>query len=552
MPCHPVRRARREVGDLGDWADQRGDAPPLEVAEGARDVRKPRDGRGCGDDNAGMKIDTAACDQAFTTHDARFDGRVFAAVQTTGIYCRPLCPARPNRENVSYYLSAAAAQAAGFRPCLRCRPELAPNIAVWHGTAETVTRALALIEAGALDDGDVEGLAQTLGLSGRQLRRLFKQHLGATPIAVAQTRRVLLAKQLIYETNLTMTDVALAAGFGSVRRFNETFQRLFQRPPGTLRRAKGTEQSAAAVAIQLAYRPPYDWDAILAFLATRAIPGVEVVADNHYARTIAIGELAGTLVVAPTAGATLQATIRFPRLEALPRIIARVRAMFDLAANPTLIAAHLSADPRLAPLVAARPGLRVPGAWDGFELAVRAILGQQITVMGARKLAGRLVATYGDRFDDPAARAIGLTHLFPAPAQLADADIAALGVMPRARAAALSSLAGAVATDPALLGPYRDLAGAVATLRSLPGIGEWTAHYVAMRALREADAFPAADVGLLRAMTDSAGRRPTGADLFARAELWRPWRAYAAMHLWASMMPVESRSQATARDQHAA
>ncbi|MBA3644333.1 MAG: helix-turn-helix domain-containing protein [Chloroflexia bacterium] len=499
-----------------------------------------------------MEIDIAACDHAFTTHDARFDGRVFAAVQTTGIYCRPICSARPNRENVSYYLSAAAAQAAGFRPCLRCRPELSPNIAVWHGSSATVTRALALIEAGALDDGDVEVLAQTLGLSGRQLRRLFKQHLGATPIAVAQTRRVLLAKQLIYETDLTMTDVALAAGFGSVRRFNETFQRLFQRPPGALRRSKGTERSDAAVAIQLAYRPPYDWDAILAFLATRAIPGVEVVADNHYARTIAIGELAGTLVVAPGAGSTLQVTVRFPRLDALPRIIARTRAIFDLAANPTLIAEQLSTDPRLAPLVAARPGLRVPGGWDGFELAVRAILGQQITVAGARRLAGHLVATYGEPFDDAAAQAIGLSHLFPAPSRLAGADIAALGLMPRARAAALSSLAGAVATDSALLGPYRDLDSAVATLRSLPGIGEWTAHYVAMRALRETDAFPAADVGLQRAMSDEMGRRPTAAELLTWADAWRPWRAYAAIHLWASLTPTASRARTTDREQDAA
>ena len=230
---------------------------------------------------------------------------------------------------------------------------------------------------------------------------------------------------------------------------------------------------------------------------------------------------------------------------------ARARSL-DLAANPTLIAEQLSTDPRLAPLVAARPGLRVPGGWDGFELAVRAILGQQITVAGARRLAGHLVATYGEPFDDAAAQAIGLSHLFPAPSRLAGADIAALGLMPRARAAALSSLAGAVVTDPGLLGPYRDLDSAVATLRSLPGIGEWTAHYVAMRALRETDAFPAADVGLQRAMSDEMGRRPTAAELLTWADAWRPWRAYAAIHLWASLTPTASRARTTDREQDAA
>ena len=493
-----------------------------------------------------LDLSPDACYRAFAARDVRFDGRVFAGVRTTGIYCRPICPARtPKRENVTFYFSAAAAQAAGFRPCLRCRPELSPDHAAWHGSSTTVSRALALIEAGALDDGGVEDLAERLGVGGRQLRRLFTQHLGASPVAVAQTRRVLLAKHLIHETNLTMTEVALASGFGSVRRFNETFQRLFRRPPSDLRRTKGADApDAAAVTIRLAYRPPYDWDAMLAFLAARAIPGVEAVTNNTYARTIALGALSGTLAVEPGAANTLRVTVRFPRLDVLPRIIARVRRVFDLAADPALIGAHLSEDPLLAPLVAARPGLRAPGAWDGFELAVRAILGQQITVPAATNLAGRLVAAFGIEVDDPAAHALRLTHLFPSPTLLAGADIAALGMMPAARAAALSSLAGAVATDPALLGPYRDLEGAVAQLRSLPGIGEWTAHYIAMRALRETDAFPAADAGLLRAMTDASGRRPTPAELLARADGWRPWRAYAAMHLWASLAtPIESVGQ---------
>jgi AraC family transcriptional regulator, regulatory protein of adaptative response / DNA-3-methyladenine glycosylase II len=484
-----------------------------------------------------MDLDPDACYRAFGARDARFDGRVFVGVHTTGIYCRPICPARSaKRENVSFFPSAAAAQAAGFRPCLRCRPELSPDTAAWHGTVHTVARALALIEAGALDDGSVEALAARLGLSGRHLRRLFQQHLGASPLAVAQTRRVLLAKQLIHDTSLTMTEVALAAGFGSVRRFNETFRQIFQRPPAALRRASGAASSeAGAVSIRLPYRAPYDWEAMLAFLAAQAIPGVEVVTPDAYARTIALDGLCGTVEVALGDVHTLRATIRFPCMAALPRIIARLRGVFDLSADPARIDAHLAEDPALAPLVAARPGMRAPGAWDGFELAVRAILGQQITVTAATNLAGRLVEAVGVLVDDPVARTLGLTHLFPVPHQLAAADIVSLDLVPGTRATALSSLAAAVAADPALLGAYRDLAGGVSQLRSLPGIGDWTAQYIALRALREPDAFPVADVGLQRAMTGLFDRCPTSAELLARAECWRPWRAYAAMHLWASL-----------------
>jgi AraC family transcriptional regulator of adaptative response / DNA-3-methyladenine glycosylase II len=261
------------------------------------------------------------------------------------------------------------------------------------------------------------------------------------------------------------------------------------------------------------------------FLAARAIPGVEVVTPGAYARTIALDGRSGTLVVEPGDRDTLNVTVRFPRLDVLPRIIGRVRRVFDLAADPALIGAHLAEDPVLAPLVAARPGLRAPGAWDGFELAVRAILGQQISVTAATNLAGRLVAEFGEAIDDPAAHALGLTRLFPSPGRLAAADVAGLGLMPGARAAALSSLGAAVLSDPTLLDPYRDLEAAVTQLRSLPGIGEWTAQYIAMRALREPDAFPAADVGLMRAMSDAFGRRPTASELLARAESWRPWRA---------------------------
>ncbi len=485
-----------------------------------------------------MDMDADACYRAFETRDARFDGRIFIGVKTTGIYCRPICPARtPKRENVRFFASAAGAQAAGFRPCLRCRPETSPDSGAWRGSSSTVSRALSLIEDGALDEAGVDALADRLGVGERQLRRLFQRKLGASPIAVAQTRRIHLAKQLIHETNLPMTEVALASGFGSVRRFNETFQRLFGRPPAALRRAAGPDAAAGAdVSLHLAYRPPYDWDGLLDFLSLRAIPGVERVEAGAYLRTIALGGDQGLIRVEPADCNRLKVTVRFGRMSALPTIIARVRRVFDLAADPLAIAAHLSQDPALAPLVAARPGLRVPGAWDGFELAVRAILGQQITVTAATALAGKLVRAYGQ----PLPAAIeGLTHTFPTPQSLAGADIAALG-MPRSRGAALSGLAAAVAADPAIFGPSLSLEAAVAQLKSLTGIGEWTAQYIAMRELREPDAFPAADIGLMRALADETGRRPTPAELLARAERWRPWRAYAALHLWAGDTHAEA------------
>ncbi len=348
-----------------------------------------------------MDMDDDACYRAIETRDHRFDGRLFVAVVTTGIYCRPFCPARtPKRDNVRFFPTAAAAQEAGFRPCLRCRPETSPDLAFWRGSSNTVSRALGLIEAGALDDANVESLAARLGMGERQLRRLFNRHLGASPASVAATRRILLAKQLIQDTRLPMTEVAAAAGFGSLRRFNETFRQLYGRPPKAIRRSGVAEESVAAtgaIVVKLGYRPPYDWDSMLSFLRARAIPGVESVSRSRYARTIAIGDGRGVLVVEPAERNCLKATVRFPNLNSLPAIIARIRRVFDLAADPVAIGAHLSRDPLLARLVAARPGLRVPGAWDGFELAVRAILGQQITVLSATSLAGKLVLLHGEK-----------------------------------------------------------------------------------------------------------------------------------------------------------
>ncbi len=496
------------------------------------DVRKPRDKTRLGVHGCGMDLDHNACYRAVETRDARFDGRFFTGVKTTGIYCRPLCPARtPKRENVVFYPTAAAAAEAGFRPCLRCRPETSPDLGAWRGASNTVSRGLALIEAGALDEADVDTLAGRLGVGARQLRRLFRQHLGASPVAVAQTRRVLLAKQLIHETGLSMADVALASGFGSVRRFNETFQQLFDRPPITLRRSSENRAVAGAVTLNLAYKPPYDWEAMLAFLAPRAIAGVEAVADGAYARAIAVGAAKGAFVARLAGNNRLAVTVHFPKLEALPGIIARLRRLFDLAADPVTIGAHLSMDARLAPLVAARPGLRVPGAWDGFEVGVRAILGQQITVDSAIRIAGRLASEYGEVLEQQVPGFPGIHRLFPSARVLAAADLSGLP-MPRARGASLSALAAAVVEDPCLFGPKTSLQAAIATLRRLPGIGEWTAQYIAMREMREPDAFPAADIGLMRAMADADGVRPSAAALNTMAEAWRPWRAYAAMHLW--------------------
>lgn len=478
-----------------------------------------------------MDLDHDACYRAIASRDARFDGRIFTGVKTTGIYCRPVCPARlPQSRNVRFFASAAAAEEAGFRACLRCRPETSPDIGAWRGASNTVSRALALIEAGALDQANVEDLADRLGVGDRQLRRLFRQHLGASPVGVAQTRRVLLAKQLIHETTLPMADVALAAGFGSVRRFNETFQALYRRPPAALRRRSNREPRTDGITLKLRYRPPYDWDAMIGFLRLRAIPQVEAVSDGQYARTIAIGPDMGTVAVRPAGPDQLAVQVRFPRTDALPNILSRVKRVFDLGADPAVIGAHLSVDPSLAERIAARPGLRVPGAWDGFELAIRAILGQQITVPAAVRLAGKLAAQYGQPLPEAWGQP-GLTLAFPSAERLAGEDLSTLG-MPGARARALTAMAAASVADPALFGPRQDLDSAIAALKALPGVGEWTAQYIAMRQLREPDAFPAADIGLMRALEDAAGQRPTPAQLLARAEAWRPWRAYAALHLW--------------------
>ena len=481
-----------------------------------------------------------ACYRALRSRDARFDGLMFVGISSTGIYCRPICPAGTAKfENCIFFGSAAAAQDAGFRPCLRCRPETAPDLASWRGTSNTVSRALALIAEGALDgdESSVTKLAERLGLGERQLRRLFLQHLGASPISVAQTRRVLFAKQLIHDTRIPMTDVAMAAGFGSVRRFNEKFRNLFHRPPSALRRKTALRHEGKDVALRLRYRPPYEWDCMLDFLRARAVAGVEIVDGDRYLRTVEVDGALGSIEVTHLPNReSLSVSIRFSDVRLLPAIVARVRRLFDLGADIGTIADHLSGDPVLALLVAQRPGLRAPGGWDGFEIAVRAVLGQQISVVAARRLAGQLVALHGR----PVAKSFlihpGLSHVFPTPKRLASAASIGLG-MPVARLSALKAVAEAAVADPNLFRPFGNIEDTVSRLRTICGIGEWTAQYIALRAVREMDAFPATDIGLLRSMAAMDGEKSTPSNLLSRAESWRPWRAYAAQHLWAAAKP---------------
>jgi AraC family transcriptional regulator of adaptative response / DNA-3-methyladenine glycosylase II len=483
-------------------------------------------------------LDPERCYQACLTKDRRFDGQFFIGVKTTGIYCRPVCPARmPKRENCVFFVSAAAAQEAGLRPCLRCCPELSPNLLMQVGTGVTVKRALRLIGEGALDDGSVEELAARVGVGDRHLRQLFAQHLGTSPVAVAQTRRVLFAKQLIDETMLPMTDVAMAAGYASLRRFNAVILGVYGRSPTDLRGAgKGSKPGVGMpmITLKLPFSEPYDWVGLMKFWAGRAMPGLEVVNERGYGRAIALNNLQGTVEVSPIAGqSALLARICFPEVALLGQIVERLRRMFDLGTNGAVIGAHLGRDPILAPLLERRPGVRIPGAWEPFELAVRAILGQQISVAAATTLAGRLVAKYGEPLIESELSSEGmegLRFLFPRPEVLAEADLTEIGVTkPRARA--IASLGRRVADDPLLFSRLGRLEEAIAQLCELPGIGEWTAQYIAMRALGEPDAFPGSDLGLLRGMA-KLGKPVTKQELGVVAEAWRPWRSYAAMLLW--------------------
>ena len=497
-----------------------------------------------------MVLDWRVCSRARLSRDARFDGKFFIAVLSTRIYCRPICPARTCKEsNVRYYPTAAAAAEAGFRPCLRCRPECSPGTPAWLGTSNTVSRALRLIEESGLEDGGVESLADRLGVGSRHLRRLFVRHLGATPSAVANTRRLHFAKKLIDETSLPMGDVALAAGFGCVRRFNAAIRSVFNRTPTEIRRLthRTKLQPENQYLFHLRFRPPYDWKGVLAFLAVRATPGVEIVEGNTYRRTISIHGSRGYFEVSPeTKNNSLTVRVQIGDPRTLYKIIERIRSMFDLNADWTMIVRTLAADTELAERIKAEPGLRVPGCWDGFELAIRAILGQQITVRGATVMAGRLVESLGEPFSG----VDSFTRLFPTPAAIAEGDLSRVGLTTR-RAETIRALARAVRDGQINFDGVIDSDAFLERLLSVPGIGHWTAQYVAMRALGETDAFPIGDAALLSTL-----RLTNDAELRERAEAWRPWRAYATMYLWnvpgrraqGSTAPDERREVTEGRD----
>jgi len=483
---------------------------------------------------AGVELDRDRCYEALRTRDRRFDGRFFVAVATTGIYCRPICPARlPLFRNVRFFSCAAAAEGAGFRACRRCRPESAPGTPAWLGSSAIVTRGLRLIHAGALDEGDVDRLAARLGVGARQLRRLFARHLGASPAEIARARRVHFARLLIDRSDRPITELAFAAGFASVRQFNHAFRTSFGRAPRDVRRMRAGRSSHAGegLAFRLSYRPPFDWDGLARFLAGRAISGVESVTAECYRRTIEQHGTAGWIEVSPLAGEpALLLRVHAPPSADLLCLVERVRRIFDLDADPLAIHDALAPSTLLRPHIESRPGLRVPGAWDAFELGVRAILGQQVSVRGASTLAARLVRAFGKPIEGAPAE---LSHLFPAPALLADADVASVG-LPRARAAAIRGFAGAIARGELVLDGARGLDDTVAQLAALPGLGSWTAQYVAMRALGEPDAFPAGDLALRKALS-SDGEPITAARAEQLAAGFRPWRSYAAMALWQSL-----------------
>jgi AraC family transcriptional regulator, regulatory protein of adaptative response / DNA-3-methyladenine glycosylase II len=478
-----------------------------------------------------VDLNSNACFRAVRARDRRFDGRFYVAVASTGIYCRPICPVRPpKRENMRFYSSAAGAEGAGYRPCLRCRPERAPGLAPMDAVSRLVGAAIAGIEEHALSSARVGELASSLGVSDRHLRRVTQAQLGVTPIELAQTQRLLLAKRLLRETALSQTDIAFASGFGSVRRFNALFKSRYGLNPRAVRgKPSSLEGGAGGLCVQLEFRPPLAWDSLLAYLRLRAIPGVEMADASHYRRTVAIEAAKGWIAVSMhSSGTALNLEISPGLTPVIGAVIARVKQLFDLGAVPDSVSALLRQDPLLAPTVRRFPGLRVAGAFDGFELAVRTVLGQQISVKGASTVAGRWAGAFGTPIATPYAE---LNRLSPSAADMAatpPTDIAALGMV-GSRARCLVSLAKAVAERRVVLSFAANVEEQVEGLVALPGIGPWTANYIAMRALHWPDAFPGGDLMLMRA----AGA--TQKQLQRRAEAWRPWRAYAANYLWRSL-----------------
>jgi AraC family transcriptional regulator of adaptative response / DNA-3-methyladenine glycosylase II len=478
-----------------------------------------------------MTFDSATCYRALRARDARFDGRFFVAVSSTRIYCRPVCTVRvPRLENCRFYPSAAAAEVAGYRPCLRCRPELAPGNASVDATTRVAQAAAALIEDQTLDVGGLVAVASRLDITDRHLRRAFGAEFGVSPVQFAQTQRLLLAKRLLTDTVLPVTEIAFASGFGSLRRFNVLFKQRYRLQPGQLRRHMHGETIPLADTLnfELTYRPPYDWPAMSTFLAARALAGIEAIAGASYRRTVRVAaadkEYLGWIEIglSPNKPA-LRVAVSASLARVLPPVLGRIKALMDLSCNPAEVGKALGK------LAERRPGIRVPGAFDGFEIAVRAIIGQQVTVAAARTVAGRFAASLGDPVDTPFD---GLTTVFPTAARVADtpvALIARLG-MPGMRARTVVALARSVANGDLLLMPNIDIETTLERLRALPGVGEWTAQYIAMRVLAWPDAFLHTDHGVMRALGEKHVRR-----VLEAAEIWRPWRAYAVMHLWNSL-----------------
>ncbi|HEY6403723.1 MAG TPA: AlkA N-terminal domain-containing protein [Blastocatellia bacterium] len=484
-----------------------------------------------------MLLDHDSCYEAIRARDSRFDGVLYVGVKTTGVYCRPVCPAKtPRRDRCQFFANAAAAENAGFRPCLRCRPELAPGNAVIDSANRIASSAARRIEAGALNEAGIDELAAEFGVSSRQLRRVVKRELGVTPTELAQTQRLLLAKHLLTDSALPAIEIAFASGFSSVRQFNAIFHERYGLSPTALRRSQNSKTAGQALTVRLGFRPPMAWLWLLKFLAGRAIPGVESVEDNRYWRAIQIGAgkdacaqkgQKGWINVERVEGANaLRVEVSLSLARHLPSLLAGVKNLFDLDAHPQLIEARLCEDERLRETVGRSPGLRLPGAFDGFEMAMRAVLGQQISVAAARTIAGRITEAFAESVETPNPRLNRASVSAASLSQAGVADLTRLGLTGK-RAECLIALACAVAEGGIKLVPGADAEATIDRLKQVPGIGDWTAHYIAMRALRWPDAFPHSDLGLRKALRETSSKR-----ILEIAEKWRPWRAYALMHLW--------------------
>ena len=483
-------------------------------------------------------FDVRALDRARISRDARFDGKFFIGVKTTGIYCRPICPSRTsNSSNVSYYPTAAAAAEAGFRPCLRCRPEAAPGTPAWMGTSAVVRKALRLIDEGILDSASVDELASKLGLGSRHLRRLFLQHVGASPISFAQTRRLQFAKRLLDETSLPITQIALASGFGSLRRFNTAFLQTYGRAPRDLRKHSDEASNADdEVILKLAFRPPYDWEQVRDFLLVHHIPGVEQIEEQGYSRTLRTENGFAIIHVKPLLNEdALELRVTGAAPTSLFHISSAARRVFDTSADPTLTTFVLRSDPLLGPCVEQRPGLRIPGTWDSFECAVGAILREEGQHTG-QSLVAHLVERFGERISKHGS---ALTSLFPTPKAIANGNFGGLRIS-RSRVNTIRKLAQAVVDGEVDFTASSECV--IHSLTKVPGIDRSIAEYIALRSLGEPDAFPSNDLAL-RLVASNTERPLSGQQLETRSEAWRPWRGYAALHLWCANQSRESRSR---------